>query len=113
MDGKLVVRVLVNLLGNAVRHTPGDAEITLAVSMEKDNAVFSVADTGNGDPEKIKQELLRENIRSEPASSDGRRGMGLGLAICRAIVEGHGGKIRAEANEPRGIRFIFTLPAGI
>lgn len=113
MDGKLVVRVLVNLLGNAVRHTPGDAEITLAVSMEKDNAVFSVADTGNGDPEKIRQELLRENMRSEPASSDGRRGMGLGLAICRAIVEGHGGKIWAEANDPRGIRFIFTLPAGI
>jgi len=110
MDGKLVVQVLINLLGNAVKHTPKEAEIELAVSLDKDNAIFSVTDTGNGIVEKIKYELFRENIRSEPASSDGRHGMGLGLAICRAIIEGHGGKIWVEANITRGVKFIFTLP---
>jgi two-component system, OmpR family, sensor histidine kinase KdpD len=110
MDGKLVVQVIINLLGNAVKHTPIDAEIALSVSMDKDNAIFSVADTGNGEIDTIKYELFRENIRSKPASSDGRHGMGLGLAICRAIIEGHGGKIWVESNYPQGVKFIFTIP---
>lgn len=112
IDGRLIVQVLVNLLINAVRHTPPEAGIRLDVGIEDPNVVFAVSDTGPGIDAERKKVLFRSFIRPQKGVADGQRGMGLGLSICKAIVEAHGGTLRAEDNIPCGVRLIFTLPAG-
>jgi len=110
MDGRSIVQVLVNLLENAVKHTPPECEIRLAVSVRGGGAVFEVSDRGTGIDERLMSRLfdgfasLRNNV------IDGRRGMGLGLAICKAVVEAHGGRIWAENRPSGGARFAFSLP---
>ncbi|MEA5059664.1 MAG: ATP-binding protein [Candidatus Pelethousia sp.] len=110
MDGKLISQVIINLLENAVRHAPQKSEITLAVETEGGQMKVSVADTGNGVPEEIRGRLFESFVTQDKGVVDGRRGLGLGLAICKAIVEAHGGKIHVEDNVPSGSVFIFTLP---
>jgi two-component system sensor histidine kinase KdpD len=109
MDGKLVAQVLINLLDNAVRHTPADSEISLRVSVNDKDAVFEVRDTGNGIDESVRDTLFDGFVTYDSGVTDGKRGMGLGLAICKAGVEGHGGRITAK-NTERGASFVFTLP---
>lgn len=110
MDGKLIAQVIINLLDNAVRHTDSDACISLAITAENEHAVFVVADTGSGVGDSVKDLLFQGFVRSEKSVLDGKHGMGLGLAICRAVVEAHGGQIWVEKNVPTGARFVFTLP---
>jgi two-component system sensor histidine kinase KdpD len=109
MDGKLIAQVIINLLENAVRHTPPDGTITLTVRAGEKLSV-SVADTGGGVPAAIRGHLFEGFVTRDEKVVDGRRGLGLGLAICKAIVEAHGGEIRMEDNVPKGAVFIFTLP---
>lgn len=110
MDGKLIVQVIVNLLENAVRHTPEGSEITLSAKAEGSSLVVSVADTGDGVPESIKGKLFERFVTQDNGIVDGRRGLGLGLAICKTLVSAHGGTIRYEDNIPHGAVFTFTLP---
>lgn len=110
MDGKLIVQVIVNLLENAARHTPPDRKVSLIVQTGKDDLRVTVADDGNGVPEEIATTLFKRFVTLDCGLSDAHRGLGLGLAICKAIVEAHGGEIGVEPNEPRGSRFYFTLP---
>ncbi|MDW7657572.1 MAG: ATP-binding protein [Bacillota bacterium] len=112
MDGRLIVQVLINLLENAIRHTPPDSDVSLTVTTHKDKIAVAVADTGEGIDESIAASLFDRFVTISKAVSDGRRGMGLGLAICKAIIEAHGGTIAAEVNKPKGTRIIFTLPVG-
>ncbi|MPM93762.1 Sensor protein FixL [bioreactor metagenome] len=70
----------------------------------------SVADTGNGVSEKIKANLFERFVTQNEDIVDGRMGLGLGLAICKTIVEAHGGSIRYADNPPHGALFTFTLP---
>ncbi len=112
VDGKLIAQVLINLFDNAIKHTkPGD-EILLEISVDDENAVFSVANAGEDIPGQMKQSIFEDFFSSDSVFTDKRRGVGLGLPICRAIVEAHGGKIWAEDNLPHGAKFIFTLPKG-
>jgi len=110
MDGNLIVQVLINLLSNAVRHTPPESEITLCAEKEGDWVAFTVSDTGNGIDPAIRDTLFDRFVTLDTDSADRRRGIGLGLAICKAIVEAHGGEITARENEPHGAVFRFTLP---
>lgn len=110
MDGKLIVRVLINLLENAIRHTTPDSEIKLSVAAVGDFLEITVTDTGNGIDESIRDTLFDRFVTVDKGVADGKRGIGLGLAICKAIVEAHGGTIRAQANVPSGARLVFTLP---
>jgi two-component system sensor histidine kinase KdpD len=109
MDGKLIEQVLINLLSNAAVHTEPNDEIRLSVWQEEDGKVwFKVADTGIG----IAQEDLPKVFDMffvGMSRTSGKRGMGLGLAICRAIVELHGGEIFAENNPGGGAVFRFYL----
>ena len=110
MDGKLVAQVLINLIDNAVKHTPLDAQIDLRVETKDGFAVFEVADTGTGIDPSIAATLFDRFVTLERASGDAKHGMGLGLAICRAVVEGHGGTICAKNRPNGGALFRFTLP---
>lgn len=110
MDGKLIVQVLINLLENAIRHTPPDSEICLEVIEGRKLLKVVVADTGNGIDDQVKEKMFDNFFTLDQGVVDGKRGIGLGLTICKAIVEAHGGTIYAESNWPKGTRLIFTLP---
>ncbi len=112
-DRRRIIQVLVNLLTNAARHSPEDSVIRVAAAREDVHVAFSVTDTGRGIPAESLPLLFRKfsRARSEAQSGDQGGDTGLGLAICKGIVEAHGGRIRAESDGPGlGARFTFTLP---
>lgn len=110
MDGKLIVQVIINLLENAARHTPEDSEIRLTAASDGKKLTVSVADTGEGVPPELRDRVFERFVTGDKGAADGRKGLGLGLAICRTIVEAHGGRISLRENTPRGAVFTFTLP---
>jgi len=113
-EGKAIT-VLNNLIGNAVKFTrPGDEiRVCAALIAEDDGRRFiriSVSDTGPGIPEKDQQRIFQKFVQLGEPPSDHPRGAGLGLAICKQIVERHGGKIGVESKPGEGSTFFFTLP---
>jgi two-component system sensor histidine kinase KdpD len=110
MDGKLIAQVIVNLLENAARHTPSDSSIEVRACVRDGCLEISVLDDGEGVPGEIRGRLFEKYVTMDTRIADGRKGLGLGLSICKAIVEAHGGKIRYEENRPKGSVFIFTIP---
>ena len=108
-DRRRVVQVLVNLLSNAARHSPPSSVIRVSAVAEEVQVAFSVADQGRGIPAETLPLLFRKF--SPGRSQEQGENTGLGLAICKGIVEAHGGRIRAESEGPGlGARFTFTLP---
>lgn len=110
MDGKLIVQVLVNLLDNAARHTLPDSSISLTVYARESETVFEINDNGHGIEAETIDRLFDGFVTSKNSVVDGKRGMGIGLAICKAVVEAHGGSIWAENRPEGGARFTFSLP---
>jgi len=110
MARRIVEQVGDHLIENAVKYTRAGATITLAAEAEGDSMRLSVSDDGPGIPPGSEDAIFEKFSRGERESAI--PGVGLGLAICRAIVEAHGGTIRAEAGRARGARFVFTLPLG-
>ena len=109
-DRRRIVQVVGNLLNNAARHSPGSAAIRVTAVREGVHVEVSVADAGRGIPEERLPHLFRKFVRHEDDDPGGDTG--LGLAICKGIVEAHGGRIWAESDGPGlGARFVFTLPA--
>ena len=110
MDAALIVQVLINLLNNAVKYTPEGAHIVIGARQEGDKALVWVEDDGHGVPagdEKKVFDMFYTGIKRSP---DSRRGIGLGLALCKSIIQAHGGEIWAENLHPHGAKFLFTLP---
>ena len=111
-DRQRVEQVLNNLLANAARQAPESSPIRIAAERDGVHVAVSVADEGRG----IAPERLAQLFRKYSGGADGGRGAGtggagLGLAICKGLVEAHGGRIRAESGGPGlGARFTFTLP---
>lgn len=111
MDGRLMEQVLVNLLDNAVKHTPPDEDICLSVNVDGDQAVFRVRDHGTGIRKADLPHIFQLFYTTSAKSADAKRGVGLGLAICESIVRMHNGTIRAgNCPDGKGAEFIFTLP---
>ncbi len=111
MDAKLIQQVIINLLDNAMKHTPKDKPISIDAYQKEDSAYIVVEDYGRGfenqDPQQIFEMFYTNNGTN---SSDGSKGVGLGLTICKAIVEAHGGTIHAEnCSEHQGARFVVKL----
>ena len=111
-DPERIVQVLNNLLSNAARHSPESAPIGIEAAIDNGHVAVSVSDEGRGVPPEMLGQLFRKHVAlSTREASDGMGPSGLGLAICKGLVEAHGGRIRAEsAGLGRGTRFTFTLP---
>jgi len=109
-DAVLIERVLVNLLENAAKYTPAGSKIVLAADVTGDRLSVSVTDNGPGLPAGREEAVFQKFMRGERESAT--PGVGLGLAICRAIVEAHKGRIVAAPRLGGGVSFTFTLPLG-
>jgi len=103
-------RVLLNLIQNAIRHTPADGSVTVAAVSNGATVEVEVADTGEGVAPEERERVFEPFFRGGEGRSRTGEGTGLGLAICRAIVEAHGGKIWL-ADSPSGTRVRFSLPS--
>ena len=108
-----IVQVLGNLLSNAAGYSPEGSPITVSAVRDGVHVAVSVVDRGRGIPAELLPELFRKFSRaSGEATASGVDESGLGLAICKGIVEAHGGRIWAESDGPGlGARFTLTLPA--
>lgn len=110
MDARLIVQVVINLVNNAVKYTPEGSHILISARAQGDWVLVNVADDGPGVPDGEKKKLFEMFYTLNNTSGDGRRGLGLGLALCKAIVTAHGGRIAVTDNQPKGALFSFTLP---
>ena len=110
IDALLIERVLVNLLENASKYTPPGSRISLAAEVIGDQLSVSVSDNGPGLAVGREEAVFQKFTRGERESAT--PGVGLGLAICRAIVESHQGRIAATHRPGGGAQFTFTLPLG-
>lgn len=110
MDGTLIVQVLINLLENAVKHSPEGSPIEVEVRETGKTAVFEVRDNGEGLDRRNIPYLFDGYASDKKRSSDSSRGMGIGLSICRSIIKAHYGKLEAANRKTGGAAFWFSLP---
>ncbi|MCE9659325.1 MAG: HAMP domain-containing histidine kinase [Burkholderiales bacterium] len=110
-DLRLTERVLENLVGNALRHTPRGGRVQVRVSPREGGVEVAVVDSGSGIAAEELPFVFERHFRGAAVRRDGADGAGLGLAIARRIVELHGGSIGVESETGRGCRFFFHLPA--
>lgn len=110
MDATLIEQVILNLIENALIHSGSDLPVELEVTREEGQAVFQVIDHGTGIlPERL-DSIFDGSTPSNNQSSDAKKGIGIGLSICKTIVNAHGGTITARNKEDGGAVFSFTLP---
>src|SRR5262249_4059619 len=105
-----IERVLYNLLENAGKYTSPGTTISIGADASEGRLLVTVSDRGSGIPEGQRDAIFEKFTRGSRESAT--PGVGLGLAISRAIIEAHGGKIWVETNPGGGARFCFTLPLG-
>lgn len=108
-DSLRLERILYNLFENAAKYSPGGSEIKIEAKKQKDSVVVSVADKGIGMPADRIPELF-EPFKRLLTHKEHTKGLGLGLVVCKRLVEAHGGKIWVESAMGKGSTFYFTLP---
>ncbi len=112
MDPVLIQQVLQNLMDNAVIHGQHTTQIRVRAERGRDAACLSVADNGCGIDRHLLEHLFDGQLPASGPSADTTRGLGIGLAVCRTIVEAHGGQIQARNLPHGGAEFHFSLPLG-
>jgi two-component system sensor histidine kinase KdpD len=110
VDARLFTQVLVNLIDNGIRHSGDNTVITVSAGAEGRNMVFTVSDNGTGIPEDKLDHIFDSFFTAAYREGDRQRGAGLGLAICKAIVEAHGGKITIDQSWKKGTAFRIEMP---
>ena len=106
-----IEQVLANLLDNAIRYTPPEGQITVSVQAVPGGVETTVSDTGSGIEVADLAQVFDHFFSTVPRNNLREFGMGLGLSIAQAIIQNHGGTLRAESEVGKGSAFIFTLPA--
>jgi PAS domain S-box-containing protein len=110
-EGRLV-QVLVNLLSNAIKFSPMSALIKIEVRENQKSIEFRISDQGRGVPKELRETIFEKYKQVIASDSKEKRGIGLGLPICKVIVEQHGGRIGVMSEENKGSTFWFTIPKG-
>lgn len=109
-DESMLHTVLRNLVSNALKFTPNGGSIRLSARDAGQELEIMVADTGVGIPQADFEKLFRIDVQYTSAGTSGETGTGLGLVLCKELVEKNGGRIRVESTPGRGTRFLFTVP---
>jgi signal transduction histidine kinase len=107
-DQNLIRQMILNLVENAVRHTPVGGSVQVALDADAERARIAVSDTGPGVPESERERIFERFVRLDAAGSDG--GGGLGLPIARWVAQLHRGTLALEATGPGGSCFVAVLP---
>ncbi|OGN94622.1 MAG: hypothetical protein A2Y89_05285 [Chloroflexi bacterium RBG_13_51_18] len=110
IDGRRIRQVLDNVIDNAVKYSNPGTEITLSVHKANNEILFTVTDRGAGIPKSDLPRLFQRQFHSTRGQKSGVAGAGLGLSICKGLIEAHGGKIWIESEEGVGTKCFFTLP---
>ena len=105
-----IERILDNLVDNAIKYSPDGGEVKVSARRERDNLLVSVSDHGIGIASQDAEKLFQPFSRLDTLSGTAIKGIGLGLVVCRRLVEAHGGKIWVESEMGKGSTFKFTLP---
>ena len=112
MDAKLIAQVIINLVNNAIKYTQVGSSINISYGTRDDLAFVSVKDDGPGMNDNMKEHAYDMFYTGQNTVADGKRSMGLGLALCKSIVEAHNGKIEISDNIPSGCIITFYLKKG-
>ncbi len=112
MDVRLIIQVVINLVDNAIKYTPTGSEIRISAEKTGGFVKVSVSDNGIGIPDTEKKKVFDMFYTGNNKIADSRRSLGLGLHLCRSIVNAHGGEISLRDNIPQGCVFEFTIPSG-
>ena len=111
-DARLIIQVIINLVDNAIKYTPAGSHIAVMTKEENGLAVISVADNGAGISDAEKAKVFQMFYTGSSSVADSRRSLGLGLSLCKSIVDAHGGEITVSDNQPSGTIFTFRIPSG-
>jgi two-component system sensor histidine kinase KdpD len=111
MDARLIVQVLINLINNAIKYTEDESTISINAYQIKNNVYIEVCDNGSGIKDIDKNKIFEKFYTVNHSVVDSKKSMGLGLSLCKSIVEAHGGVISVKDNHPTGAIFTFSLPA--
>lgn len=109
VDAHLIVQVIINIVNNAIAYTQVGSTISIHVFRKGELAYIEVIDNGNGISNKDKAQIFDMFYTANNGSGDSRRGLGLGLSLCKSIVNAHGGKIYVKDNKPQGTVLGFSL----
>ncbi|MDO4531260.1 MAG: DUF4118 domain-containing protein [Bacillota bacterium] len=109
-DARLIVQVIINLVDNALKYTPEGSSISIHAAKCGEMAEIQIADNGHGISDFEKERIFDKFYCGEHEIADNRRSLGLGLYLCKVIIEAHGGEICVTDNQPHGAVFRFTLP---
>lgn len=110
IDASLIIQVIINIIDNAIKYTPSGSLITIETIKHNHFVEIKISDNGQGISDQDKEKLFEMFYTAKHDVIDGRRGLGLGLALCKSIIIAHGGQIKVEDNLPQGTVFSFTLP---
>ena len=113
VDVHLVIQVIINLMDNAVKYTPEGSTICLETERADNKVLVKVSDNGPGISDEEKSNIFEMFYNGKKDISDSRRSIGMGLALCKSIIEAHGGQIEVTSNHPHGAVFTFTLPESV
>jgi signal transduction histidine kinase len=108
-DKTMIGTVVRNLLSNAIKFTHADGKIELAVTEQKDTFVVSIKDNGIGMTSETRNKLFHIDSQHSTSGTEGESGSGLGLIVCKELVEKNGGTLTVESEEGKGTMFYFTL----
>lgn len=109
-DQDRLVQVMINLTSNAIKYSPRNGKVSLSCRIEENQARFTVKDQGRGIPEEFVEKIFEKFQQVEESDSTEKGGKGLGLAICKSIVEAHGGTVGVESFLGEGSTFWFEIP---
>lgn len=110
VDVRLIIQVFINLIDNAVKYTPEGSTIIVRVTKNESKAIINVIDNGPGIKEDDKDRIFEMFYIGDNTIADGRKSLGLGLSLCKSIINAHGCEITVSNNDPTGTIFTFDLP---
>ncbi len=112
IDAKLITQVIINIVNNAIKYTQAGSTIKIEYGNEGEMVKVMITDNGPGMDEKTKKHAFDMFYSGQNRIADGKRSMGIGLALCKSVIEAHGGSISISDNDPSGCIFTFYLEKG-